>query len=105
MTFNRKFIGRTIATMLIIAGIAMAPSILCGFINGENYVAKNMSLVALCGIATGIVVRRGTENYRGNLKVGESYLAVLLCWMTVIIFGMVPYLVSGKGYSFSESFF
>ena len=91
--------------MLLIAGAAMIPSIICGLINREFDVSRNFLIIALAGIGIGAVGRYKLEKQKGSIKVGESYFVVLLCWLTVVIYGMMPYIFSTRGYSISDSFF
>lgn len=105
MTFNHGLIRRTISMLMFFEGIAMLPSLFCAMLNGENRAGLALGITALAGIAAGGIGRLATHDLRMKIKIRESYFVVLISWLTVIIMGIFPYLMCGKGYSLVDSIF
>ena len=105
MTFNKKLIVRTISTILLAEVMAMLPSLMLAFSDGDLGVAKGFIItMAILGIL-GLVGIKASKEYKSKIKVRESYFVVLVCWLTVIVSGLLPYLLSGEGYSIADSIF
>ncbi|MDO4396449.1 MAG: TrkH family potassium uptake protein, partial [Clostridia bacterium] len=60
---------------------------------------------SLCCVGLGALGIRFSRYKTTKIKAGESYLIAFIGWISVSIIGTVPYLLSGCGYSLSDSIF
>ncbi|MDY6037669.1 MAG: potassium transporter TrkG [Eubacterium sp.] len=106
MTFNHKLIVRTISTLLMLESVAMIPSFLCAAMEHDWTSLK--AFVISMGIlsALSIIGLRGTKKQlRCGVKTRESYFFVFICWITVIVGGILPYLFAGRGFRTVDAIF
>lgn len=105
MTFNHKLIVKTIATILLLEGLAMLPSVYAAKVWDEPAVFRGLLITAISCIYLGFLGRVYTKKHRSGFKVRESYFVVFVCWATVITAGIFPYVLSGQGYSLIDALF
>lgn len=103
--FNLKSLSRAVSTILLFEGVAMLPSLLYAFFGGEETMAR------VFAVMTGVMILVGAVGYRRSrfihlrMNVRNNYFLVLVCWLTVIVTGIFPYMCANKGYSLIDSIF
>lgn len=105
MTFNHKLILRTVSTIMLFEGIVMIPAALLALYDKDTASLFGLSVSAVVLALLGTFGILNSLKCEFKIKIRESYFIVLICWLTVIIGGILPYVLSGKGYSFSECVF
>lgn len=106
MSFNHKLIFRTISTLLLLESATMVPSFLCAAMDHDLMSLKAMTLsigiLALLGVLGLFLTKKQTGKV---IKSRESYFVVLVCWLTVIIGGILPYIFAGQGFTVVDAIF
>lgn len=105
MNTRCKLVIRTVSTIMMLAGLAMLPSLAVAAMDGDNGCCFGIGIPAGVFIVLGACAVRRTRKCRIKIANRESYLIVLLCWFTVIVTGIFPYLLSGRGYSPGDCIF
>ena len=103
--FNKKLIINTMATILLIEGIAMIPCVLMAFFDSEREALLPLGTSA--GIVLGLAAlgKLFARRHEAKIKLDESYFIVLVCWFTAIVGGMLPYLLVGRDFGIVNAFF
>lgn len=104
MTFNKKLILRAVSTILLIEGVAMLIPLFMSLYDKQRDVFKGFALSVAILFVVFVTTRATTRNFKMKMKVRESYFIVLLCWITMIAGGALPYILCGK-YSLVDSIF
>lgn len=106
MSFNHKLILRTISTLLLLESATMVPSFLCAAMDHDVKSLKAMTLsigiLALLGLLGLFMTKKQTGKV---IKSRESYFVVLVCWLTVIFGGILPYIFAGQGFTVVDAIF
>ena len=106
MSFNHKLIFRTISTLLLLESATMVPSFLCAAMDHDlmSLRAMNLSIgiLSLLGVLGLFLTKKQTGKV---IKSRESYFVVLVCWLTVITGGILPYIFAGKGFTVVDAIF
>lgn len=105
MTLNRKFIIRTISIILLSEGAAMIPALILAVAEKDASSVRSFAISAAAVIIAGLIGLNFTGRYRIKVKARDSYFVVLVCWLTAIAAGVLPYLLSGQGYTPIDSIF
>lgn len=103
MRLNYKIILRTISIILLIVGIAMLFPMVCAVYMEEYVPAQGFFFSSICCIGLGALGRRFSNYNTIRIKSAESYLITFISWLTVCITGVVPYMLSGCGYTLSDA--
>ena len=103
--FNKRLIVNTMAFILLIEGIALIPCIGVAIFDGEKDVAVSLGVSTGIILALGILGKIASGKPQTKMKLDESYFIVLVCWLTAIAGGMLPYLFVGRGFGFVNSVF
>ena len=100
---NYKTIFFSIGVLLIILGAFMLIPFFIQFIYGEknNTFLSSASVTAFIGIL--LILTNLEENRKLNLQ--EAFLLTTLSWLSIAIFGCIPFLQSDLNLSFVDSFF
>lgn len=98
-----KLLLNYIGKIIIIIGIAMLTSVFCAFYYDENIVWK-LLFVSLFTILLGVFLNT-TFKHNQNFNYREGFAIVTLSWITVSIFGSLPYVVSGHVISYADAIF
>ena len=100
---NYKTIFFAIGVLLIILGAFMLIPFFIQFIYGEknNTFLSSASVTAFIGIL--LILTNLEENRKLNLQ--EAFLLTTLSWLSIAIFGCIPFLLSDLNLSFVDSFF
>ena len=106
MSFNHKLIFRTISTLLLLESATMLPSFLCAAMDHDLMSLRAMTfsigILALLGVLGLFLTKKQTGKV---IKSRESYFAVLVCWLTVIMGGILPYIFAGQGFTVVDAIF
>ena len=106
MSFNHKLIFRTISTLLLLESATMLPSFLCAAMDHDLMSLRAMTLsigiLSLLGVLGLFITKKQTGKV---IKSRESYFAVLVCWLTVIMGGILPYIFAGQGFTVVDAIF
>ena len=105
MTFNHKLIARTVSVILGIEGIAMILSLGTAVYDGDRKAAIGFTISTGILLALALIGRAFSTGFHVKMKARESYFIVLICWVTMIIGGTLPYLLAGSGYGVVDSIF
>jgi len=100
---NNKTVFFAIGVLLIILGAFMLIPFFVQFIYGEknNTFLSSASVTAFIGIL--LILTNLEENRKLNLQ--EAFLLTTLSWLSIAIFGCIPFLQSDLNLSFVDSFF
>lgn len=102
---NTKVVANVIGTLIIISGILMAFAIPVSIYYKEDDLLPlifSSSITLLIGLFLKLTTRK-SEN--AEIKKREGYLIVALGWLSMAIFGSLPYLFSGAIPNFANAFF
>jgi trk system potassium uptake protein TrkH len=98
MSKNTKLIAYTVSTVLVILALAMLPSIACALFVNERRAFSGFLISFVISLLAGLLGRHKSKDFRISLTAGESYLIVILSWLSATLFGILPYLLSGQSY-------
>ena len=102
MTSN-KTVFFIIGTLLIVLGFFMLiPYGVQIFYKENSHSFLSSSFITIL-IGTMFVLANLQEKYQLNLK--QTFLFSTFTWIAVALFGSIPFVLSGLGFSFSDSFF
>lgn len=103
--YNKKLIVNTLATILLMEGVAMIPAVAMAFYDGQRDIGLGMGVSFVILLCLGLMGKRYSKGHHDKIKISESYFIVLICWLTAIIGGMIPYLLAGNDFTFINAFF
>lgn len=100
---NNKTVFFAIGVLLIILGAFMLIPFFVQFIYGEenNTFLSSATVTAFIGIL--LVLTNLEENRKLNLQ--QAFLLTTLSWLSIAIFGCIPFLLSNLNLSLTDSFF
>jgi len=105
MKFNTKVIVNIIGVLLIINGFLMLTSILFSFYYNESSWYEIL-ISSIINITVGGLLFFFSRNYStSNLKKRDGYLIVTFSWITLSLFGMLPYVLTDQIPTFTDAFF
>jgi trk system potassium uptake protein TrkH len=99
-----KAIGKILGALLMLLALLMLPGI--GFslyFNSNDEIALLGS--AFISLSVGATLYFSFSNQDQNIRKREGYLIVSLSWLSMSIFGMLPYLLSGTINTFPDAIF
>jgi len=99
-----KPVFRFLGALLLLIGILMWTGILLSFFIEMDGWKSLFYSGGICGLA-GIGLWQIKASDNKDIGKREGYLIVALGWLTMVIFGMLPYVISGAIPSFSDAFF
>lgn len=103
--FNYRFVLKTIGFILIIESMFMMLSTIISFYSHEM-VGDAMLLSSVITFFSGIFIRLiGTDDYERPITKRESFLTVTLTWVSLSLFGMLPFYLSGVIPNITDAFF
>ena len=102
---NTKVVANVIGTLIIISGILMALAIPVSAYYHEGGLFP-LIVSSSITLATGLLLKLTTrKNENAEIKKREGYLIVALGWLSMAIFGSLPYLISVAIPNFANAFF
>ena len=95
---NRKLIVKIIGTILCIEAACMLCPLLVSvlFRSGDVYALVAAAVVCL---AVGLPLRFLPKTDRRRLQTRDGFVCVALCWITLSLFGALPYFLTGASYA------
>lgn len=102
---NTKVVANVIGTLIIISGILMALAIPVSVYYDEGGLYPLIFSSAIT-LTIGLVLKLTTrKNENAEIKKREGYLIVALGWLSMAVFGSLPYLFSGAIPNIANAFF
>ncbi len=104
MRFNFRLILNLLGLLVLLNGLFMFLCLPFSIYYGENifHIIIAGGITLLAGALTWFLTLRGLNT---ELKKKDGYLVVTLGWLTMSIFGTLPFIVSGTIPSFTDAFF
>lgn len=92
--FNFKMIARLIGTLLMIVSLMMLVSLVWAFYYDEDWrpLLTSSGITFSCGIGLYLL---NTNNSNKDVRKRDGFLIVALGWISMSVFGSLPYLISG----------
>lgn len=101
---NYKAVMRITGRILLAEAVLMLPPLMIALLKGENLAARGFSvailLLALAGALSGLL-----KADAWGLRTKEGFGVVVAAWVSVSVFGAVPFMVSGEIPSFVDAVF
>ena len=105
MKFNLKVIGNIIGILLLINGLLMLTAVPFGIYHGESS-WKGILVASLVNSIIGFILYYNTkDNENKELKRRDGYLIVILSWIAMSLFGMLPYIFTDQISNVPDAFF
>lgn len=105
MKFNLKVIGNIIGILLLINGLLMLTAVPFGLYHGEGS-WKGILVASLVNSVIGFMLYYNTkDNENKELKRRDGYLIVILSWIAMSLFGMLPYIFTDQISNVPDAFF
>lgn len=105
MKFNLKVIGNIIGILLLINGLLMLTAVPFGIYHGEGS-WKGILFASLVNSVIGFILYYNTkDNENKELKRRDGYLIVILSWIAMSLFGMLPYIFTDQISNVPDAFF
>ena len=105
MKFNLKVIGNIIGILLLINGLLMLTAVPFGIYHGESS-WKGILVASLVNSIIGFLLYYNTkDNENKELKRRDGYLIVILSWIAMSLFGMLPYIFTDQISNVPDAFF
>jgi len=102
---NYAVIANIIGSVLVIISLFMLPAIAISASNGQSDL-KAIVISAFLTMISGLVMYLFTKKRkRDSMRHRDVFLAVTLCWLSISLFGSMPYLLSGHIGSFTDAYF
>ena len=102
--FNARLIVHILGLLLLFNSLFMGVATLSSFFMKDGATLGLVKALLVCltvgGIAMGL-----TKNHKKEIKKREGYLIVVFGWLTMVVFGTLPYLFSNSISSLSDAFF
>ncbi|MGB0176071.1 MAG: TrkH family potassium uptake protein, partial [Owenweeksia sp.] len=92
--FNFKMIAQLIGTLLMIVSLMMLVSLVWAFYYGEDWTPLLASAGITFGCGIGLYFLN-TKNSNKEVRRRDGFLIVALGWLSMSLFGSLPYLISG----------
>lgn len=96
---------RTLSVILGIEGVAMILSLGTAIYDGDRETSIGFAISTGILLILAILARSVSSGFSIKMKARESYFVVLVCWLTMIVGGTLPYLLTGNGYGVIDSIF
>lgn len=92
---NHRLICRVLGVILVLECLCMAPPMMVSLLYREQHMATAFALsAAICGLM-GLLLNCMQMQEEDKLQAREGFLAVALSWLSMSVFGALPYLLSG----------
>ena len=91
---NYRFILLILGRILVLAGAAMAPSLIVSFLYGDE--AHISFLVSMCVLlVSGVALVLLLKKHKKVMQPREGFITVALCWIAISLAGALPPYISG----------
>ena len=102
---NKRQFVRLIGLIFLIEGSTMVLPLACAALYNEMKCAFSFAVTGSTLIIAGFLIRHFVMSSPVKLKARDGYLYVIVSMLLAIFIGAIPYLMSGHGYSFIDSWF
>lgn len=103
MDLNYKTLIKISSLIIAVIGLSMIPSIICAIIYGERTCLIDFVFFCVLFTVTGIIIYNCIP--ASHISARDGYLIVASCWIVSCLFGALPYMFSGEGFTFAQSVF
>ena len=100
---NYKTVFFTLGILQIILGISMVIPILTQIIYSE--IDSSFIGAAIISIIFGVLFFLSNLNHDNKLNLQQAFLLTALAWLSIAIFGSLPFVFSNANFSFTNAFF
>ncbi len=100
---NYKTVFFTLGILQIILGIFMLTPIIAQFLYNE--IDSSFFGASLITIIFGFLFFLSNIDHQKKLNLQQAFLLTALSWLSIAIFGSLPFVFSGLGFSFTNAFF
>tara|TARA_Y100001970_G_scaffold235743_1_gene294955 strand:+ start:14291 stop:15736 length:1446 start_codon:yes stop_codon:yes gene_type:complete len=101
--YNYKTVFYTLGTLQIILGIFMLIPIIIQLIYNE--LDSGFLSASIITIIFGVLFFLSNLDHDKNLDLPQSFILTALSWLSIAIFGSLPFIFSGLNLSFTDAFF
>lgn len=102
---NYKVIANVVGGLVIITGVLMAFSIPVS-LAFDGSAIKAITISSIATILTGVILKLFTRSHSNDeIKKREGFLIVAIGWLTMALFGSLPYVLSNAIPNYSNAFF
>ncbi|MCB0514804.1 MAG: potassium transporter TrkG [Chitinophagales bacterium] len=105
MNLNIRFLFNFIGVVQLLLAAAMLLCVPVSLIYGEHQVAWEMTACSMGLLLLGLFLWKALKAPNSNIRKREGYLIVSVGWLSMSIFGAIPYIVSGAIPSFADAVF
>jgi len=102
--FNLKLIVHILGLLLLFNAIFMGITTLYSYLQNDGITTGLLKALALNVIVGGLALGL-TLNHRKEIKKREGYVIVTVGWLTMVLFGMLPFLFTGSITSITDALF
>lgn len=102
---NIKSIGFYMGHILRLVAALMVPPLIIALFSGERGVIVGFSVAIAVTLAAGLLLLVFRRPEEGGIRPLEGYVTVALGWISISLFGALPFFISGYIPSFVDSFF
>ena len=102
---NYRTIIHLIGSVLVIISAFMLTAVIVSLVLDQPYL-KAMALSVCITLASGLAMYFSTiKHKKESMRHRDVFASVTICWLTVSLFGSLPYLLSGTFGSFTNAYF
>jgi len=102
---NIKVVTNVVGSLIIISGALMSLSIPISL----YYKSNDLSALTISSVITllaGLLIKLSTRHHKDDeVKKRDGYLIVALGWLSMTLFGSLPYVISGSIPNYTDAFF
>ena len=100
---NRKILRHTIGIVLIFEAACLCLPLVCALLYRESEWKIFAACIAVCGIIGAVMRGRAPQNRAIYSR--DGFTIVALSWITISIFGAIPFMLTGACGNFFDAFF
>ncbi len=100
---TNKTVFFMIGILLVVLGVSMLVPYMTQFLYDENSHSFASSSFVTIFVGILFILANLEQEYKLNLR--QTFLFSTLAWLTVAVFGSLPFILSPKEFTFSEAFF
>ncbi len=102
--FNTKLIVHILGLLLLFNSLFIGIATITSYFMADGVTAGLLKALLVCFI-TGSLAMVLTKNHKKEIKKREGYLIVVFGWLTMVIFGMLPYVFTHSVSTISDALF
>ncbi|MGB0255575.1 MAG: potassium transporter TrkG, partial [Flavobacteriaceae bacterium] len=102
--FNTKLIVHILGLLLLFNSLFMGIATLCSYLFDDG-VELGMLYALLVNVGAAVLAMGLTFNHKKEIKKREGYVIVVFGWLTMVVFGMLPFVFTQTVSTFSDALF